>query len=506
MATQGQRAKILLELRPALDRHAGIPQQTRLLFRGLSLVEGITVEGLIQSSMNALGKGLPVNAVSEKMLPTHRRIDRLARIVIMLEQRFLRSKLSAMPALVRRVLGLRERLSIFDASNFKDYIWRRLFARSLPPKDFDIVTQASFRIARTPWTAMHVCRAISQVFGLRLFPRLDTQGFNVMIAETPYPGRVSRGTRLVVRYHDAIPLLMPHTISDRRHHQAFHYRALQDNIESGAWFVCVSQATRRDLLAVFPEVESRSVTIHNVVSHEYFPDDSSPARVPEILGMRLNPKVHRRANGSSRTFHSVDAASASNPYLLMVSTIEPRKNHLSLLAAWERLRCEGHPSLRLVLVGHLGWHHAAIITAIRPWVERGDAFCLSDVPSSKLRVLYKHARATICPSFAEGFDLSGIEAMASGGLVCASDLPVHREIFEDAAVFFNPYSIDDLTASISQLLLLDESSRRRMSSHGQELTQRYSADRILPRWKELLVGLAEELPTKASAVRLNAEC
>lgn len=503
---QRQPLKVLLELRPALDKHAGIPQQTRLLFRGLSLLDGIKVEGLIQTSMNALRAGLPAQGARRRRLPRHRQIDRLSRVIIMLEQRFLRSKFSAMPALVRRVLGLRERLSIFDASNFKDYIWRRLFARSLPPKDFDTVTQPSFRIARTPWTAMHVCRAIGQVFGLRLFPRLDTRGFNVMIAETPYPGRVSRGTRLVVRYHDAIPLLMPHTISDRRHHQAFHYRALRDNIESGAWFVCVSEATRRDLLAVFPEVADRSVTIHNVVSHEYFLDDSSPARVPEILAMRLNPKVHGRASGSRRTFHSVDSASASHPYLLMVSTIEPRKNHLSLLAAWERLRCEGHPSLRLVLVGHLGWHHAAIITAIRPWVERGDAFFLSDVPSPNLRVLYRHARATICPSFAEGFDLSGIEAMASGGLVCASDLPVHREVFEDAAVFFNPYSIDDLTASISRLLALDASSRRRMSSHAQELTQRYSADRILARWKELLLGFAEELPTETSTVRLNAEC
>ena len=40
---------------------------------------------------------------------------------------------------------------------------------------------------------------------------------------------------------------MPHTISDRRFHQAFHYRALRKNVESGAWFVCVSDATRKDL-------------------------------------------------------------------------------------------------------------------------------------------------------------------------------------------------------------------------------------------------------------------
>ncbi|MCA1300820.1 hypothetical protein LC062_21040 [Stappia indica] len=41
--------------------------------------------------------------------------------------------------------------------------------------------------------------------------------------------------------------------------------------------------------------------------------------------------------------------------------------------------------------------------------------------------MHKSARAVVCPSIAEGFDLSGIEAMLSGGVVAASDIPVHRE-------------------------------------------------------------------------------
>ena len=51
--------KILLEMRPALDGHAGIPQEARLLFRGLSLIDNVTVEGLIQSSGRILAEGLP---------------------------------------------------------------------------------------------------------------------------------------------------------------------------------------------------------------------------------------------------------------------------------------------------------------------------------------------------------------------------------------------------------------------------------------------------------------
>jgi len=60
-------------------------------------------------------------------------------------------------------------------------------------------------------------------------------------------------------------------------------------------------------------------------------------------------------------------------------------------------------------------------------------FLLNNVPADDLRVLYRHAAATVCPSLAEGFDFSGVEAMRCGGVVLASDIPVHREVYQDAA-------------------------------------------------------------------------
>jgi hypothetical protein len=480
--------KVLLEMRPALDKHAGIPQQTRLLFRGLSLLGELSVEGLIQSSTHALSRGLPrEGAARSPVLPRHRQIDRLARIVIMLEQKFLRSHLSAIPVVLRRLVGRSEELTRFEAEQFRDFVWRRMFARTLPATDFDLVTRAAFRIARAPWTAMHVCALMFRSAGYALFPRLATAGFDVMITETPYPATVAGRTRLIVRYHDAIPLLMPHTISNRRNHQAFHYRALRKNVESGAWFVCVSEATRRDLLSIFPEVEQRSITIHNMVSHDYFDEPSSTDRVREIIRTRLNFKVQRSSDPPARSLWiDENGASRAPEYLLMVSTIEPRKNHLALLSAWERLRAEHFPNLKLLIVGALGWEHAQIIRKFRPWIGR-HAFMLDDVPSAELRLLYKHARATICPSFAEGFDLSGVEAMASGGAVIASDIPVHREVYAEAAEYFNPYSIDDLVRALLNVIEPARGPRRKeLVEHGAEVAQRYSHEAILPKWQELL--------------------
>ena len=482
---------VLLEMRAALDKHAGIPQQTRLLFRGLSLADTLSVEGLIQSSTHALSKGLPPNGRTWLgPLPRHKQIDRMARIVIMLEQKFLRSHASVPLVALRRLVGASEDLTRFESSQFRDFIWRRLFARSLPSSDFDVVTSRGFRVARSPWSAMHICALISRSLGYPLFPRLDTRDFDVMISETPYPAIVSKNTTLIVRYHDAIPLLMPHTISERRHHQSFHYRALRRNVESGAWFACVSEATRKDLLSIFPQAEARSVTIHNMVSHDYFDESSSKGRVREIVRTRLNARIAQMHLDPTLKARLFDDKSNSVPrdYLLMVSTIEPRKNHLALLSAWERLR-ERFAGLGLIVVGSLGWHHRAIVKKFVPWLERGELFMLEDVPSPELRLLYKHALATVCPSFAEGFDLTGVEAMRSGGVVVASDITVHREVYANAARYFNPYSAEELSRVIGDVIDPSGSSQREeLVSLGARVAQRYLHEAILPKWCEFLTS------------------
>jgi glycosyltransferase involved in cell wall biosynthesis len=281
---------------------------------------------------------------------------------------------------------------------------------------------------------------------------------------------------------------MPHTIVDRRFHQAFHYRALRKNVESGAWFVCVSNATRRDLVSAFPQVEERSVTIHNMVSQHYTDEPSDARRIPEIVRTRINTKVKPRKDLSLARGLLEEAASVGTfDYLLVVSTIEPRKNHLALLSAWEKLRVECFPKLKMLIVGSLGWHHQQIVRRFQPWLERGEAFFLQDVPGTELRVLYSHARATVCPSFGEGFDFSGVEAMKCGGPLVASDIPVHREVYADAAEFFNPYSVDSLSHAIQSVIGPAHSGRRdELIARGAVVAERYVHASILPKWRSFL--------------------
>jgi glycosyltransferase involved in cell wall biosynthesis len=362
-----------------------------------------------------------------------------------------------------------------------------LFAKTLPTADFDAITRADYRVMELPWNGLHRgALMLRHLRGRPVYARWDTSEFDVLVAETPFPARVSGRTRLVVRYHDAIPVLMPHSIKDREHHQRSHYEALRRNVEDGAWFACVSDATRRDLLSMFPQAEAKSVTIPNMVSHHYREESAPPQRVPDILLTRRH-----RAVGKRKKLAKV--LSTVPRYLLMVSTVEPRKNHLALLGAWERLRSAGHPDLQLVVVGALGWDHEFIVPKFSPWVKRGVVHLLEDVPAADLRLLYRHAEVTVCPSFGEGFDFSGVEAMRSGGVVAASDIQVHQDVYEDAAEYFSPYTNESLFRTLSALLgEAGEARRARLAARGAVVSARYLPEQVLPQWQAFFNRLSVE--------------
>ncbi len=518
-----RRISVLMELRPALDGFYGIPQETRLLFAALSGLEDLELKGLLQMSKRRTKGGVAAGIhVTEA-----ERVHRLSQTVISLRgasaidwkqgaAEAVRNWLHGV-SLRLRALGMGSlSLRRFQTRYFADFIWRQLFASSVPPRERAQLLQHDHLICSSPWYWMHQA-GIERSWLLRRadYPRVDTRGTDVMIAQTPYPGRVSRGTVLVVHYHDAIPVLMPHTISDRAFHEASHYHALAANVRAGAWFACVSDATRQDLISLFPEAEPRAVTIHNMIPSHYFPYDPHPERIPGIVRRHIYgeyygknaAKKNAKSSGIpprpyqlSRTFSGEaekaqfyqQAFAPDQRYLLMVSTIEPRKNHLRLVDAWQAFRDQYGQDLKLVLVGHIGWDAQAVLDACMPGIEQGALFLLHSVPAEALRLLYRHATVTVCPSVGEGFDFSGVEAMRCGGVVAASDIPVHREVYGNAVDYFDPYDTRSVVESLHRLLLADSAEERRagLAVAGQEQSARYLPERILPQWRDFLHRVA----------------
>ena len=268
-------------------------------------------------------------------------------------------------------------------------------------------------------------------------------------------------------------------------HQRHHYCSLVNSAKTGV-FVCASEATRQDLLKLFPKIENKTTVINDIVSGSYFEDQGTPRQISEIIRSRIDPLTEPKflMTQEKVAFYQQNLKPESLRYLMAVGTIEPRKNHLRLISAWENLRSTVDPDLKLILIGTLGWSNDKIMTAMKSWQERGQLFHLSAVPSPNLRLLYNNAAAVVAPSVAEGFDYSGVEAMLSGGVVAASDIPVHREVYGDACQYFNPYSTSQCARAIEELIASEnESHRNTMVARGLKHAQKYQKENITPRWE-----------------------
>lgn len=492
-----RKVKILADLKPALDGYAGIPEESRLLFHGLRQeAEELDIEGLLQHGnqtfVSPQNNAKNNHASHQKILWAAKTISSICKPARRVSNLTLLEKLKLYVSLQQlrgRALWRRPiKLGAFETAPFQDFIWTRLFSKSLSPAAKSLVTSAKFKIIDHSRSMFHYVGLPGFIMGLKpCYLHLDTSGYDFLIAQTPYPARVSRGTQLIIRYHDAIPLLMPHTIQNKRFHLSSHYYALRQNIEDGALFVCNSRATKSDLISIFPEVEPRTSVIYNIVSEEYYKPDEPKQRLPQIIAARLSDNQTSKAAKKPKSSLAPHKSFKSFPYLLMVSTLEPRKNHKLLISAWQRLTYKSLPQLKLVLVGNKGWDSEETQALMKPWVKRGKILHLENVPKEELRVLYHHASATICPSLAEGFDYSGIESMRCGGLVIASDILVHREVFRQGAAYFNPYSIDDAVMTIERILstsALEE--REELRKAAKKISKCYTAKKIIPQWQQLL--------------------
>jgi alpha-1,2-rhamnosyltransferase len=138
---------------------------------------------------------------------------------------------------------------------------------------------------------------------------------------------------------------------------------------------------------------------------------------------------------------------------LMVSTIEPRKNHAYLLEAFEVLWAKGL-AVQLCFVGRVGWKCATLMRRIQAHTELGRRlFHLHDLSDAELEHCYRRAKALVFPSFVEGFGLPIVEAMQRGLPVMASDIPVFREVGGDFVAYFDvarPASLATLIESFEQ--------------------------------------------------------
>lgn len=244
-------------------------------------------------------------------------------------------------------------------------------------------------------------------------------------------GHSSVATILVAAVHDLTFRRFPHLLQQETLENL--NRQMVRELARASAVICVSEATRQDLIELFDVEPRRAYTIHSGLG-----------------------------NPPSATQLSMDLPER---YALFVSTIEPRKNVEAILAAvhllWDEGRWDGH----LILAGRVGWKAAGVLRTIAQsrWKHRIHRF--DYLAPEALSTLYSRAEMFVFPSWYEGFGFPLLEAMAAGVPAIASRASSLPEVGGDAALYVDPARADEL-ADVMERLASDEPLRRQLAAAG----------------------------------------
>lgn len=489
-----------MDLHPCFSGYAGIPQDTRVTFGLLAESANFELGGhLFDNNYGTTG------FIWKDYAETSKRINQMSEYIIgldtgdrrydhgMFKSRLARKILKAYCAIPWGRLIVRHYVSKgylkpdtglheIDAGFFHDYIWRTLFEKSLNADKKPHVVSAKFSGCSTSRALM------TRVLRHRKFiPSIDTTGWDAYLSQTPFPGKVSDGTKLIIRFHDAVPIQNPTTIhKPYDHHQAVS-RSLELNVKN-SYFICNSNATKEQLLGIYPKIEDRVHVVHCCVPDVF--KHTTKQSVRDIVSKCANTQVVNVSGFSDvMRYKSFIGEHFHDEYFIAVGTIEPRKNYSSILEGWNRYKKATGKNTKLVIVGNNGWGEEALLSQISTYCHSGDLFLLNNVSLHELIDLYSNATASIVASYTEGFSYSGIESMRCNTPVIASDIPVHREVYGEHATYFDPYSQDQLAEALEKISAIGTEERSNNCDAARLFSLRYSENQSKAAWENVLANI-----------------
>lgn len=236
--------------------------------------------------------------------------------------------------------------------------------------------------------------------------------------------------RFVCLFHDLIPIFAKDTC-DKGTAVVFE-RFLRQIVPYIDGVMFVSEHTKRDF--------------------QYYIDTS---------GIAFNKTMTVLKNGSfldesNKVEFTVDDALKSD-YILLVSTIEGRKNHILAFRALEKILKRRGECPRLVCVGRVGWRSEQFLEACYKSNFLGSRVTIrQDISDDELDRLYQGCRFSLYPSTYEGWGLPVGESLSKRRLVIASDASSIPEVGVDAAVYFKSGDLDDLADKIEENFFDDD--------------------------------------------------
>lgn len=277
------------------------------------------------------------------------------------------------------------------------------------------------------------------------FPNIEVITGNVDVVHYTFFGwfPVRSQAKKVSTIHDVIPLDHPEWFEKTNRY--YSIKSFWRQVKESDEIIAVSQYTKDRVLEYSNLDENRVKVIHNGVP------------LPVIQYTNDEYKA------------TVDSLGIVGPYILYVGNIEPRKNIITLLRAYNKLALNGQ--VTLVIAGKPCWGFDEVFEFEQKY-KLGVKF-LGYVSEQQKRALLRNAMLFVYPSRYEGFGIPVIEAMQEGCPVVCADNSSLSEIVKGAGVLFDTFDADGLT-DIMQSLLNSDSLRKEVGEKGRLHARKFS--------------------------------
>ncbi len=280
---------------------------------------------------------------------------------------------------------------------------------------------------------------------LDIKPTFNPQKFNIYHSPFyPIPDRTTtQNLHRVLTIYDLLPILTPQNFTKNI---CSKYKSIINSIDRHQdWITCISENTKQDFCNYTGMNPERVFVTPLAASDNFYPITDL-----EVISKKLK-----------------QYQIPTQPYLLSLCTLEPRKNLNFLLQCFAQLLAQD-PSLEinLVLVGVSGWKNNNIFQTVQSnSLLKNHVIFAGYIPDHDLSAIYSGALAFVYPSLYEGFGLPPLEAMQCGTPVITSNTSSLPEVVGKSGLMINPSSSDDLCQAMLNLIN-NSKLRNRLSQKG----------------------------------------
>jgi glycosyltransferase involved in cell wall biosynthesis len=263
-----------------------------------------------------------------------------------------------------------------------------------------------------------------------------------------YPIFPPRNKKYIITIYDLIPVLYPHLVTPV---YAWQSRNLLPKVlKKSDRILAISEHTKNDLISRY-HIPSKKIDVTHLGVSDHF----KPMNEKEIGDYKKKQNL-------------------TNPYILFVGAIEPKKNISTIIKAFSCC-IQKLPELTLVLAGKPSWKYQEIFTLINSLHLEKKVRLLNFVPYEDLPLLYSGAEVFVFPSQYEGFGLPPLEAMKCGTPVIVSNKSSLPEIVGEEGIMVDPDDFNGLCDQIIRIIL-DQNYRSAMITYYRNRAELFTWD------------------------------